>query len=122
MALVNIKPAVYEDDFGNLFHVGVDAASYAQVDGGGDSKLGGPVPATGFTGIQALPASVKPRRVRMRNPAGKLRYVIVLTPTAELATNPAATMSLEDSNNAATTYTREGAVIGEYFGKRYSNA
>lgn len=122
MALVNIKPAIYVDHLGTEYQVGVDAASYAQADGGGDSKLGGPIPATGFAGLQPLPASVKPRRIMMRNPAGKTRYVIVLTPTAELATNPLATMSLEDSNNAATTYTREGDVIGEKFGRVYSNA
>lgn len=121
MALVNIKPVVYVDQFGTHYAMGVDAATYAQVDGGGDSKMGGPVPATGLTGIQKFPAGAKPRRARMKNPAGKIRYVPVLTTTAELATNPAATLSLEDSNNAATTYTRDGDLLPEYFGKSFSN-
>lgn len=122
MALVNIKPAVYVDDFGNQFQVGVDAALYAQVDGGGDSILGGPIPAVGFADLQKLPASVKPRRAYMKNPAGKGRYVICLTQTSELATNPSAAVSLEDSNNVATTYTRSGSIRGEDFGKAYANA
>lgn len=122
MAAVNIKPVLYVDRYGNEYAMGVDAALYAQADGDGDSKLGGPIPATGITGIQKFPAGAKPRRIRVKNPAGKIRYVPVLTTTAELATNPAATVSLEDSNNTATTYTADSDIIPEYFGKSFANA
>lgn len=119
MALVDIIPVKYTDDYGNDFQMGVDAALYNQEATMDVSKLGGPIPATGVDALQALPSSVIPRRVYMKNPAGKGRYVPVLTPTGYLTT-AGGTLSIEDSNNAATTFTRVGAVRGEYFGKHYT--
>lgn len=120
MAAVNIIPVLYTDDYGNDFQMGMDATVYNQATVAGTSDLGGPIPPTGVAGLQALPSSVIPRRIFMKNAAGKGRYVPVLTPDARAATTPGQTLSLEDSNNAATTYTRVGAVRGEYFGKHYT--
>lgn len=120
MAAVNIIPVKYVDDYGNNFQMGLDATLYNQATVAGTSDLGGPIPPTGVTGLQALPSSVIPRRIFMKNPAGKGRYVPVLTPTARAATTAAQELSIEDSADTPSTFTRVGAVRGEYFGKHYT--
>lgn len=121
MALVNIVPALYTSDYGVDFQVGVNSAYLLQESETGISKLGGDSTPTIPAGTPPLPSSVKPRRAYMKNAAGKGRYVIVLTPDAALVTEPATTMSLEDSNNVATTFSRI-KILGEDFGKVYANA
>lgn len=120
MALVNIKPALYVADDSHVYQVGVDGNVLGQESETGISKLGGDSTPTIPAGTPALPSSVKPRRAYMKNPAGKGRYVICLTPDGALFTDPATTISLEDSNNAATTFTRV-KTFGEDFGKVYAN-
>lgn len=120
MATVDIIPVKYVDDYGNEFQMGLDSALYNQATVALTSDLGGPIPAVGVAGLQALPSSVIPRRIYMKNAAGKGRYVPVLTPTARAATTAGQTLDIEDSGDNSTEYTRVGAVRGEYFGKHYT--
>lgn len=121
MAVVNIIPVLYVADNTYEFQVGVDAAVYNQEADDDVSKLGGPIPAVSVAGLPALPSSVKPRRQYVKNPAGKGRYVICLTPDAYIGNQALGTISLEDSNNVPTTFTREKGMLGEDFGKTFHN-
>lgn len=122
MALVNIVPALYTSDYGVDFQVGVDAALLAQESATDVAKIGGDSAPTIPAGTPPLPASVKPRRAYMKDPAtGYARTVIVLTPDAALATNGATTIQREDSNNVAHTLQRV-KMLSEDFGRTFSAA
>ena len=118
MAIVDIIPAVYTDDNARNYVVGVNAAYYNQEAAEDVSKLGGPIPPVNFAALPPLPSSVKPRRAYLKNPAGKGRYVICLTPASALYATPGTTLDLEDSNNTPTTYTRK-KTKPEDFGRSY---
>src|SRR5688500_9225417 len=59
---------------------------------------------SGTVAMHPLPRQLKPRRAVCVNPAGKRREIICLQPDAPLYA-VGATISLEDSDGVATTYT-----------------
>ena len=111
-----IIPVRYVSDYaGQEFITGLNSEITTQVGASGDPKVG-VLGATTGTGLPALPSSVKPRRVALKSAAGRWRYVVALRPDSELFTGVETTLSIEDSDGAATTYTRQYA-IGERFGR-----
>lgn len=115
--MANVIEAVrYTDDKGRTYVTGMDSEIFAQQNGGATApKVGGAAAASG-SGDPPLPSSVKPRRVGLKSATGKWRYVVCLTPTADLFTGVESTLSIEDSDGAAATYTRQKA-FGEDFGR-----
>jgi hypothetical protein len=115
MANTIIAVRYTSDRAGQEFITGMNSEITTQLGTSTDPKVGvlGDV---SDTGLPALPSSVKPRRVGLKNAAGKWRYVVCLTPDSELYTGVETTLSIEDSDGAASTYTRQRA-IGENFGR-----
>ena len=103
---------VYVSDKGNRYRVGVNSEVALQLSGA-TSKIG----ATLWDGTEALdgmPGNMRPRQVRVINPAGKVRYVPCLVVDSPLF-NPAHadatnTITLEDSDGASTVYTKDGSL------------
>ena len=93
----------YTSDAGNNFVTGLNEEVFDQVDGGGARIVGGS-PALPNEPLDPLPLQMLPRRVKAVNPAGKIRYIICLENTAPLF-SVGATITLEDSDGAATVYT-----------------
>lgn len=94
----------YTSNAGNHYVTGLNNEVFSQETATpGEHKVGGSA-ATAAEALDPLPLQMKPRRVVATNPAGKTREVICLTPTAPLY-ETGATISLEDSDGAATTYT-----------------
>lgn len=110
-----IEAVVYTDDHSRDYVTGVDSEIFAQAGVSTNPKIGGAAAVAG-SGNPPLPSSVKPRRVGLKSAAGKWRYVVCLEPTADLFTGVETTLSIEDSDGAATTYTRQKA-FGEDFGR-----
>lgn len=97
----------YQSSTGQEFQVGVNAEVAAQMAGTDpDAPKIGTGGGSATAGLPPLPSSVKPRRVYMKNPAGKGRYVIVTNTAAYLWTTNGATLNLEDSDGASTVYTK----------------
>lgn len=112
----SIVPVRYvSDKAGYEFITGLNSEILAQVGASTNPKVGVNGSVTG-TGLPAKPRSLRPRQVALKNAAGKWRYVICLTPTADLYTGVETTLSIEDSDGSASTYTRQYP-IGERFGR-----
>lgn len=113
----DIIPWVYESDLGDEYIRGVNSELTTQETGDPlEPVVGGRAPSGADLLLPPLPSSVKPRRAYMKNPAGKGRYITVFSPTAPLAGTAPPTLSVEDSDGAATTYSRR-KLIGEDFGR-----
>ncbi len=113
----DIVPWVYTSDFGDQYITGINGEVAAQQSGEPlEAIIGGNAPSGAELDLPPLPSSVKPRRAYMKNPAGKGRYVTIMSPTAPLASAAPPTLSLEDSDGAATVYKRR-KVLGEDFGR-----
>lgn len=111
-----IIPVRYVSDHSGMeFITGMNSEITTQVGASTDPKVG-TLGATTDTGLPALPSSVRPRQVALKNGAGKWRYVVCLRPDSELYTGVETTLSIEDSDGSASTYTRQYP-IGERFGK-----
>lgn len=108
---------VYTDRLGRNYITGINTEVSAQDDGGSPAvPLIGGRAATSADNFPPLPSSVKPRRVRLKNAAKKSRTVTVMTADAPLASSTPPTLSLEDSDGSATTYTVR-KLIEEDFGR-----
>lgn len=113
----DIVPWVYTSDFGDQYITGINSEVSAQETGDPlEPIIGGNAPSGAELLLPPLPSSVKPRRAYMKNPAGNGRYVTVMAPDAPLAGATPPTVSLEDSDGAATTYSRR-KLIAEDFGR-----
>lgn len=112
-----IVPVSYQSNNGLEFQVGVNSEIAAQLDVDDAPKIGlGGGSAT--VALLPLPSSVKPRRVYMKNPAGKGRYVIVTNRLASLWLTDAETLNIEDSDGTPTVYTKvAGGERNERFGR-----
>lgn len=111
----------YVSDNGTSYTVGVDSEVAAHLGG-----AGGAVSTIGYTdagtvAMDPLPRQMKPRRAVVFNPAGKRREVICLSASADLFTGLQTTITLEDSDGAATVYTRD-SVRAEVARKRRKTA
>lgn len=94
--------AGYTADNGDVFVVGVNSEVAAQLDALSASLIG--YSGNPAVGLNPLPRQMRPRRAVLFNAAGNRREVILLTPTAPLATI-GATINLEDSDGASSAYT-----------------
>lgn len=112
-----IKAVQYTDDKGRVYVTGMDSEVFAQMDTPATShKVGGDV-ALANDPNPPLPASVRPRRLRMGSLAGKVRYVTILSPSSPLWLGDETQLTIEDSDGAATVYTAEQQV-SEHFGRK----
>lgn len=112
-----IQAVVYTDDKGNDWVVGMDSEVFAQQNTAATGPKVGGADYTGTPELRGLPSSVRPRRAALKNSAtGKWRYVTLLEATAALATGADTTLSIEDSDGAAATYTVQ-RIDGERWGR-----
>jgi hypothetical protein len=113
----DIVPWVYTDDRGREYVTGINGEVAAQETGDpAEPIIGGRAPSGADLLLPPLPRSVKPRRAYLKNPAGKGRTVTVMAPDAPLAGVTPPTLSIEDSDGAATTYSRR-KLLTEDFGR-----
>jgi hypothetical protein len=112
-----IGPWVYRGDDGRDYITGVDTEVSAQQHGGDPNgpKIGGRA-ATSNDAFPPLPSSVRPRRVYAKNPAGKGRYVTVMSPDAWLYEATGRVITLEDSDGVGTVFTTR-KFVPETFGR-----
>lgn len=106
----------YTSDKGEFFTIGMNSEVAIQdAIGGsvGDPAVGG---AAADAGDYPLPRQMKPRRVKLVNPAGKVRYLPLLEANAPLAT-PGTQVNLEDSDGVSTVFTSR-KVLGEQYRER----
>lgn len=99
-----IIAVLYTSSSGNTYVTGINREVWTQLDGASNPIVGG----TAYTGVplsDAMPQNMRPRRVQVRNPAGKIRYVTVMTEAAALWSTSPPTVSLEDSDGVATVFT-----------------
>jgi hypothetical protein len=107
VAVRNLKSVIYTDDHGNQFATKIDAALFAQVNGGGAPLIGG----EDYAGSPALPA--KPRQLRPRTAkvsnAGNKRRIVCLTNDADLYTGVASTINVQVLGGGPDSFTRYGS-------------
>ena len=113
----SIVPWVYTDDLGNQYITGINSEVAAQETGDpAEAIIGGNAPSGAELSLPPLPSSVKPRRAYMKNPAGRGRYITVMSPDAPLASATPPTLNVEDSDGVSTVYTRR-RLVGEFLGR-----
>jgi hypothetical protein len=113
----DIVPWVYTDNKGRGYITGINSEVAAQETGDPlEPIIGGNAPSGAELEYPPLPSSVKPRRAYMKNPAGKGRTVTIMSKTAPLTDDDPPTLSLEDSDGAATVYTVR-KLLPEDFGR-----
>ena len=106
----------YTADNGRDYVTGLNSEVGAQNNGASPAvALVGNRQATSADPWPPLPSSVRPRRAYLKNATGKGRTVTLMTPDAPLATI-GATISLEDSDGVASTYTVR-KIHAENFGR-----
>lgn len=115
MANTIIAVRYVSDVAGIEFITGMNSELTTQLGASTNPKVG-TLGATTGTGKPAMPRGFRPRGVALKNPAGKWRYVTCLRSDSELFTGVETTLSIEDSDGAATTYTRQYP-YGERFGR-----
>lgn len=94
----------YTSNAGNQYVTGINEEVWDQETATpGENKIGGST-ALPNEALDPLPRQMKPRRVLAVNAAGKKREIICLTAAAPLYA-VGATITLEDSDGAATVYT-----------------
>lgn len=103
----------YESDKGVTFAFGLNEEVFDQ------GAVGG-VALTANSNHYPFPQQMKPRRAVCYNTAGSHRYVPLLSAAAPLAT-PGASITLEDSDGAASTYTCDRVLGEEYRSRRQQN-
>lgn len=111
-----IGPWKYRGDDGRDYVTGINTEVSAQMAGTDPDvpKIGGRA-ATSADAFPPLPSSVRPRRVFLKNPAGKGRYITMMDPDSWIGT-VGRTLAIEDSDGASTTYTVR-RLHGEKFGR-----
>ncbi len=100
----SIVAVEYTSNAGNSFVTGLNEEVFDQGSGDPFERLVGGSPALPSEPLDPLPRQMKPRRVVAVNPAGVAREIICLEADAPLYTI-GATITLEDSDGASTTYT-----------------
>lgn len=97
----DIRPWKYTSDDAEVYSRGVADYISDQVNGT-DPLIGGEIIATGS--LPRLPSGLKPRGVRVANPAGLKRFVVIFDVTAPLWTGVVSAISLQDGAGDLTTY------------------
>lgn len=107
----------YTSDAGNTFVTGLNEEVFDALNGAGPATMVGGAAAPANAAYDPLPHQMKPRRVVAYNPAGRSREIICLEPTAPLYA-VGASITLEDSDGAATVYTVQKVKPEEYRRRR----
>jgi len=112
-----IVPWIYFADNGRQYVTGVNSEVAAQTNGDPpEARIGGTAAVRGVnTGDGPLPSSVKPRRVYLKNAAGKGRYLTLMEPTAYLS-HIGNVINIEDSDGVSSSF-EVVKVLGEDFGR-----
>lgn len=118
-----IKAVVYTSDLGVQYVIGMNKEVFDQNNVADTAPKVGGEAYNGTDPIGPMPANIRPRQARLVNPAGKIRYVEVLTTDATLiaptSTGADRQLTLEDSDGVSTTYTLNGT-LGERSRRRHA--